>query len=107
MMNRRSVVRTITLELLRHGPPHNQLLSPLTRYLALAGNHPATTASMPFEHRQLLIRLRSLAYKDTTRTREMQLEDTAQLMANVLGNLPGLISEFADRPLDEHSLTHL
>ena len=28
-------MRTIRLELLRHGPPHNQLLSPLTDYLAL------------------------------------------------------------------------
>ena len=57
-------VRTITLELLRHGPAHNQLLSPLTQYLALCGNHPATTAVMPFEHSQLLVRLRALAYKD-------------------------------------------
>jgi hypothetical protein len=32
-------MRTITLELLRHGPAHNQLLSPLTPCLALCENH--------------------------------------------------------------------
>jgi len=36
-------MRTLTLELLRHGPAHNQLLSPLTPYLALCENHPAVT----------------------------------------------------------------
>jgi hypothetical protein len=107
MKDERSGVRTITLELLRHGRASNQLLSSLTQYLALCGNHPATTTHMPFEHRQLLIRLRSLAYKDSLRTREMQLQDTADTMADLLGGLPGLISELAERPRDQIALTHL
>ena len=40
-------MRTITLELLRHGPTHNQLLSPLTQYLALCQNHSAVTVRVP------------------------------------------------------------
>ena len=56
-------MRTITLELLRHGPSHNQLLSPLTQYLALCENHAAVTVHLPFEHNQFLHRLRALGYK--------------------------------------------
>ena len=36
-------MRTVTLRAGRHGPAHNQLLSPLTQYLALCENHPAVT----------------------------------------------------------------
>ena len=56
-------VRTITLELLRHGPSHNQLLSPLTPYLALCENHAAVTVQLSFEHNQFLHRLRALGYR--------------------------------------------
>ena len=55
-------MRTITLELLRHGPAHNQLLSPLTQYLALCENHSAVTVHVPFEHNQFLYRHRALSY---------------------------------------------
>ncbi|MCK7492769.1 MAG: hypothetical protein MZW92_15480 [Comamonadaceae bacterium] len=49
-----AAMRTTTLELLRHGPSHNQLLSPLTQYLALCENHAAVTVHLPFEHNQFL-----------------------------------------------------
>ena len=81
--------RTVTLELLRHGPPHNQLLSPLTQYLALCGNHSAVTLTMPFEHNQLRIRLNALLYKDDPETVELQLKDTAQIMGEILAKVPG------------------
>ena len=99
--------RTVTLELLRHGPPHNQLLSPITQYLALCGNHPAMTVQMPFEHKQLLIRLRALRYKDSPETMEMQLKDTSQLMGEILARVPGLIAELAEAPSSPEQLTHL
>lgn len=51
---------TITLELVRHGALHNQLLSPLTPYVALAGNRPAETVHVPVEHAQMLAKLRRL-----------------------------------------------
>ena len=42
-------IATVTLELLRHGDPDNQLVSPLMQYLALAGSkHEAEPA---FERR--------------------------------------------------------
>ena len=99
--------RTVTLELLRHGPAHNQLLSPLTQYLALCGNHSAATVTMPFEHAQLLNRLRALMYKATQEDRKFQLKDLSQIMGNVFGTVPGLIAELAELPGHDNSLTHL
>ena len=55
-------IRKVKLELLRSGPAHNQLLSPLTPYLALCGADGPVTVNMPFEHRQLLSRLDRLRY---------------------------------------------
>ena len=31
-------IRTVSVELLRAGPRHNQLVSPLTQYLGVCGN---------------------------------------------------------------------
>ncbi|GEM_PF-5659278 len=43
-------VRSITLELVRSGESHNQLLSPLTPYLALCGSHNPEVVHVPWEH---------------------------------------------------------
>ena len=88
-------MRTLTLELLRHGPAHNQLLSPLTPYLALCENHPAVTLQMPLEHNQLLHRLGALSYQLGDASRSFQLHDTARLMADLLGRIPGLGADMA------------
>ena len=77
-------MRTITLELVRHGPAHNQLLSPLTQYLALCENHPAVTLQLPVKHNQMLYRLSALAYRMGKEPREFQLRDTAQLLKRAL-----------------------
>ncbi len=102
-----SKIRTTTLELQRHGPPNNQLLSPLTQYLALAGNHPPETVHIPLEHQQMLMRLQTLRYNDSSETLEMQLEDTAALLSEVLGEVPGLIADLSDMCPGSQDLTHL
>ena len=86
-------MRTLTLELLRHGPAHNQLLSPLTPYLALCENHPAVTLQLPLEHNQLLHRLGALSYRLGEDSRGFQLHDTARLLADLLGGIPGLTAD--------------
>ena len=88
-------MRTITLELLRHGPAHNPLISPLTPYLALCENHPAVTWQLPLEHNQLLHRLRALSYRLGEESRTFQLQDTARLLADLLATIPGLAVEMA------------
>jgi len=93
-------MRTITLELLRHGPAHNQLLSPLTQYLALCENHSAVTVHVPFEHNQFLYRHRALSYNIGEEPRIFQVRDTAQVMGDLLSTIPGLtaaINGFKER----------
>lgn len=90
-------MRTITLELVRHGPAHNQLLSPLTQYLALCENHPAVTLRLPLEHNQMLYRLSALAYRMGRASREFQLHDTAQLLGELLARIPGLTADMNRR----------
>lgn len=111
-------MRQITLELLRHGPPNNQLLSPLTQYLALCENHAAVTVQLPFEHNQFLHRLEALSYRRDEESRRFQLADTARVLGNLLSHIPGLIAEInrdppcavepdAHRPLPPQRLTQL
>lgn len=101
-------MRTITLELLRHGPAHNQLLSPLTPYLALCENHAAVTLHVPFEHNQFLHRWRALDYKGGEESRVFQLNDTAKVLGDFLGEIPGLLAESNKEDHEEaEPLTHL
>ncbi|MDB5261637.1 MAG: hypothetical protein JWQ14_918 [Adhaeribacter sp.] len=100
-------MRTITLELLRHGPAHNQLLSPLTPYLALCENHGAVTIHVPFEHNQFLHRLSALGYKLGDESRVFQLTDTARVLGDILGAIPGLTAESGKVEDTDDNLTHL
>lgn len=100
-------MRTITLELLRHGPTHNQLLSPLTPYLALCENHAAVTLTVPFEHNQFLHRLSALGYKLSEESRVFQLNDTARVLGDMLAMIPGLTAESNRENGGGEHLTHL
>ncbi|MGF6789734.1 CHAT domain-containing protein [Paraburkholderia sp. 35.1] len=103
-------MRKITLELLRQGPSHNQLLSPLTAYIALCENHSAVTLHVPFEHNQMLHRLRALSYQLGPEVREFQLSDTAAVLGKLLGEIPGLTADLNRRSADatsEEPVTHL
>jgi hypothetical protein len=100
-------MRTITLELLRHGPAHNQLLSPLTPYLALCENHGAVTIHVPFEHNQFLHRLDALEYRQKDDARLFQLKDTAATIGELLGLVPGLTAEANKQDARAEPFTHL
>lgn len=103
-------IRTITLEFLRAGPPHNQLLSPLTQYLAICGEAGATVVNVPWEHARFERRLEELRYEDGTDDdtgRRMQiLQDTGREIAQLLGSIPALSGVISnDSP--EGGLIHL
>lgn len=100
-------MRTITLELLRHGPAHNQLLSPLTPYIALCENHGAVTVHVPFGHNQFLHRLEALGYGPDEDNRVFELKDTAAILGEILALVPGLTAEANKRELGDDPLTHL
>jgi len=86
-------IRTVTVELLRAGPPHNQLLSPLTQYLGVCGEEGAEVVTLPYEHARFLRRLRELRYDDggdDAARRLAILHDTGVDMANILASVPGV-----------------
>lgn len=94
-------INNVKLELLRQGPAHNQLLSPLTPYLALCGEEGPVTINIPFEHRQLLNRLSRLRYVTSDgeippQQRDAEARELGEIIGKVLGTIPTFISELAN-----------
>jgi hypothetical protein len=92
----------VKLELVRPGPPHNQLLSPLTPYMALCGEGSPITFHINIEHHQLLSRLERLRYLTTdsrsgvavpNRIREATVAEIGEDVARILGELRTLLGE--------------
>ena len=105
-------IRSVKLELLRAGPTHNQLLSPVTNYIALCGSDGPVTINIPYEHRQLLMRLKRLKYpldKDpaTDDQRQAELRDIGESLGRIFAQVPALISELGAAAADKSSLVHL
>jgi hypothetical protein len=105
-------VFTVRLELLRFGPAHNQLLSPLTPYVALCGNDGPVTATIPLEHRQLLNRLERLRYVSdgalvSEAQREAELIELGSLIGRMLANVPALTVQLGQASGRENALVHL
>jgi len=96
-----SEIRTLKLDLLRHGRAHNHLLSPLTPYLAICGSEGPVTVQIPWEHRQLLNRLQRLRYsiegKDIAAAqREFEVRDMGEALGGVLAQVPALSSQLGN-----------
>jgi hypothetical protein len=90
-MNSEIQIRTVTVELLRAGPAHNQLLSPLMQYLGICGNHGAGIVTQPYEHATFLRRMKAMRYDSgDNKERLAVLRDIGMDMANILGAVPGL-----------------
>jgi hypothetical protein len=105
-------IQKVKLEFLRPGPPHNQLLSPLTPYIALCGEDGPVTVQMPFEHRQLLMRLRRLRYEsgknpDRDEQRQAEVRDMGEAIGKVFGQVPALLSELGNIVEETGRLVHL
>lgn len=105
-------IRNVKLELLRSGPANNQLLSPLTPYLALCGADGPVTVTIPFEHGQLLTRLERLRYEIEGREvapsqREAEAREIGEALGRVLSQVPGLLSELSSARSEQSELVHL
>ena len=116
-----SNVKTIVLELLRDGPSHNQLLSPLTVYLAACQNRPPEALRLNVEHHEFLRWQGGLTYADggvpasgrrlrpapDERRRANQrssradaIDDATDAVTDVLGSIRALIAELASEPCE-------
>jgi hypothetical protein len=113
--------REVRLDIVRPGPPHNQLLSPLTPYIALCGEGSPITFHIDYEHQELLNRLEQLRYftkqgqKFTlipTRVRESQVGELGRDIARILSRIETLSTELARAqcspgPGGSQSMVHL
>ncbi|MEZ4266471.1 MAG: CHAT domain-containing protein [Myxococcota bacterium] len=99
----------VKLELVRPGPAHNQLLSPLTDYVALCGAASPNTFSVPIEHRELLRQLRALTGDSDPERRRAQLDQTAQLGEGIFASIDAFKTELgaAGRAPDRDGIIHL
>ncbi|MQA30708.1 MAG: CHAT domain-containing protein [Luteitalea sp.] len=101
-------IRLVQVEFLRPGPPHNQLLSPLTQYLAISGDAGAGVVTVPYEHATFERRLRELRYETgDPGDRQAMLHATGVEMGRILGAVPGLPGALATDPNRPGTLIHL
>ena len=92
-------VRLVHVEFLRPGPPHNQLLSPLTQYLATCGDAGAGVVTVPYEHAEFERRLKDLRYETgDPADRQAMLHSIGTKMGQMLGAIPGLSGALASDP---------
>ncbi len=111
-------IRTVTLEIVRPGPPHNQLLSPLTTYMALCGEGGPVTFRLQFEHRQLLNRLERLRYvvpskggsgteMVSEKMRQSEVQELGAEVARILAEIPTLTAEVSRASSERGGVLHL
>ncbi len=111
-MARKRPGRIVTLELLRAGPPHNQLLSPLTPYLAVCGEAGATLVHVQWEHAPFARRLEELRYEngvDGDPARRLALlDELGRQIAQLIGSIPALSGVLSlDNSEGTPDVTHL
>jgi CHAT domain/Metallo-beta-lactamase superfamily len=104
-------IRRVDVELLRRGPRHNQLLSPLTDYLAVCGDFPGGVVRVPYEQAEvenLLDDLRYAVAATESSDRLAVIRDRAgNDLAAMLAQVPGLPGVLAGERPDSACLTHL
>ena len=101
-------IRLVHVEFLRPGPPHNQLLSPLTPYLAISGDAGAGVVTVPYEHAEFERRLKELRYETgDSDDRQAMLHTMGVEVGKVLGSVPGLPGALAVDTNQSGTLIHL
>ena len=97
-----TVFHDVKLEIVRPGPPHNQLLSPLTLYTALCGESAPVNFTIELEQHQLLDRLFALTLLHqgwsansmvAEKIRQNAVTDMGQTVGQILSKLQNLLFE--------------
>lgn len=97
-----TIFHDVKLEIVRPGPAHNQLLSPLTIYTAICGESAPVCFSIDLEQHQLLDKISRLRYVivDGTerrligdKSRQAAVDDMGQEVSKILAKLQNLLFE--------------
>ena len=104
-------IRSVNVEVLREGPRHNQLLSPLTPYLVVCQDSPAARLRLPpsYEHASFERRLSELRYEvggDDSGRLEGVLVETGTEIGTILGDVPGLAGALSASGSPPDTLVH-
>jgi len=90
-------IRRVSVEFLRPGPAHNQLLSPFTQYLAVCNDAGAAVVTVPYEHRVFERRLKELRYETGDQNdRLAMLHEIGRDMGRILEAVPGFTGALAN-----------
>jgi beta-lactamase superfamily II metal-dependent hydrolase len=101
-------IRRVTVEFLRPGPSHNQLLSPYTQYLAVCNDAGAAVVTVPYEHRVFERRVKELRYEiGDQRDRLEMLHEIGRDMGKLLGSVPGFTGALSQESGRPGMLVHL
>ena len=95
-------MKEIKLEIMRHGSSHNQLLSPLTAYLAVCENEPVSSLQIPLTHADVVRSSRALSYQYDELERQGAVHDAASKMAAILASIPGLMQQLGGTESAQH-----
>jgi beta-lactamase superfamily II metal-dependent hydrolase len=107
-MSEHPVIRLVNVEFLRQGPPNNQLLSPLTPYLAVCGEAGAGVVHVSYEHGRFERLLKQLRYETgDPEDRLAMLHDLGTEMGRFLGGVPGLPGALTTELNQRGTLVHL
>jgi beta-lactamase superfamily II metal-dependent hydrolase len=106
-------IRTVTVELMRPGPAHNQLLSPITQYLGVCDDAEAGVVTQPYEHAVFLERMKAMRYVDNGGDdaddggRRSALRELGVEAGRVLGRIPSLAGALTTDAAGPETLVHL
>jgi beta-lactamase superfamily II metal-dependent hydrolase len=107
-MTKEIQIRGVTVELLRAGPPHNQLLSPLTQYLGICGDSQAGIVNLGYEHKDFMRQLKSMRYESGEDSERLPvLSEMGVEMAKILGAIPRLTGALTSDSEGPDTLIHL
>ncbi len=104
-------IRKVNVELLRAGPRHNQLLSPLTQYLGICGDNPAGVVTLPYEQARFERMREEFRYEVSAAENPGRLagviDQAGTEMAQILAKIPGIAGLFTNSRSGEDELLHL
>jgi beta-lactamase superfamily II metal-dependent hydrolase len=108
MMAESLSIRRVSVEFLRPGPAHNQLLSPYTQYLAVCNDAGAALVSVPYEHRVFERRLKELRYETgDSSDRVNMLHEIGRDIGRMLEAVPGFTGALSNASSAPSTLVHL
>jgi beta-lactamase superfamily II metal-dependent hydrolase len=101
-------IRQVSVEFLRPGPSHNQLLSPHTQYLAVCNDAGAAVVTVPYEQRVFERRLKELRYETGDQSDRLDmLHEIGRDVGKILEAVPGFTGALLNDAASPNTLVHV